>query len=203
MIAHLTGALFSKQPNSVIVEVGGVGYELNIPLSTFYDLGEEGSPVALRVHTHVREDALQLFGFRTEREKKLFLYLISISGIGPKLAITILSGMSADELIPAIRNNELARLVNIPGVGRKTAERLIVELKDKLAALSSPEMEEQFRTAAGPASQTAIADDIVSALVNLGFLRAAAEKAVKATMQENPDANFSQLTKLSMRKLAR
>jgi holliday junction DNA helicase RuvA len=143
------------------------------------------------------------FGFRTEREKKLFLYLISISGIGPKLAITILSGMSADELIPAIRNNELARLVNIPGVGRKTAERLIVELKDKLAALSSPEMEEQFRTAAGPASQTAIADDIVSALVNLGFLRAAAEKAVKATMQENPDANFSQLTKLSMRKLAR
>jgi holliday junction DNA helicase RuvA len=203
MIAHLTGALFSKQPNSVIVEVGGVGYELTIPLSTFYDLGEEGSPVALRVHTHVREDALQLFGFRTEREKKLFLYLISISGIGPKLAITILSGMSADELIPAIRNNELARLVNIPGVGRKTAERLIVELKDKLAALSSPEMEEQFRTAAGPASQTAIADDIVSALVNLGFLRAAAEKAVKATMQENPDANFSQLTKLSMRKLAR
>lgn len=203
MIAHLSGTLFSKQPNSVIVDVGGVGYELTIPLSTFYDLGEEGNPVALRVHTHVREDALQLFGFRTEREKKLFLYLISISGIGPKLAITILSGMSAEELIPAIRNNELARLVNIPGVGRKTAERLIVELKDKLAALTSPEMEEQFRTAAGPASQRAVADDIVSALVNLGFLRAAAEKAVKATMQENPDANFSQLTKLSMRKLAR
>ena len=111
--------------------------------------------------------------------------------------------MSADELIPAIRNNELARLVNIPGVGKKTAERMIVELKDKLSVLSSPELEEQFRIAGGTTSQSAIGDDIVSALVNLGFLRAAAEKAVKATMQENPDANFSQLTKFSMRKLAR
>lgn len=203
MIAHLSGLLLSKQPNSVIVDVGGVGYEVTIPLSTFYDLSEENNPVSLRIHTHVREDVLQLFGFRTEREKKLFLQLLSVSGIGPKLAITILSGMSADELIPAIRNNEVARLVNIPGVGRKTAERMIVELKDKLSTLSSPEMEEQFRLAGGPGSQRSIADDIVSALVNLGFVRAAAEKAVKATMQENPDANFSQLTKLSMRKLAR
>lgn len=203
MIAHLSGTLLSKQPNLVIVDVGGVGYEVTIPLSTFYDLGEEASPVALRIHTHVREDALQLFGFRTEREKKLFLYLLSVSGIGPKLAITILSGMSADELIPAIRNNELARLVNIPGVGKKTAERMIVELKDKLSALSSPELEEQFRIAAGTGSTSAMVDDIISALVNLGFQRAAAEKAVQATMQENPDANFSQLTKLSMRKLAR
>lgn len=203
MIAHLAGTLLSKQPNSVIVDVGGVGYEVTIPLSTFYDLGEESSPVALRIHTHVREDALQLFGFRTEREKKLFLHLLSVSGIGPKLAITILSGMSADELIPAIRNNELARLVNIPGVGKKTAERLIVELKDKLSTLSSPELEAQFRVAAGTGSTNAISEDIISALVNLGFQRAAAEKAVKATMQENPDANFSQLTKLSMRKLAR
>ena len=203
MIAHLSGLLFSKQPNSVIVDVNGVGYEVTIPLSTFYDLSEEGTAVALRIHTHVREDALQLFGFRTEREKKLFLLLTGVSGIGPKLGITILSGMSADELIPAIRNNELARLVNIPGVGKKTAERLVLELKDKLSALSSPELEEQFRLAGGAASKNSIVDDIVSALVNLGFQRAAAEKAVNATMQENPDANFSQLTKLSMRKLAR
>ena len=203
MIAHLSGLLLSKQPNSVIVDINGVGYEVTIPLSTFYDLSEEGSAVALRIHTHVREDALQLFGFRTEREKKLFLLLTSVSGIGPKLAITILSGMSADELIPAIRNNELARLVNIPGVGKKTAERLVLELKDKLSALSSPELEEQYRLAGGAGSKNSIVDDIVSALVNLGFQRAAAEKAVNATMQENPDANFSQLTKLSMRKLAR
>ncbi len=203
MIAHLSGLLLSKQPNSVIVDINGVGYEVTIPLSTFYDLSEEGSAVALRIHTHVREDALQLFGFRTEREKKLFLLLTSVSGIGPKLAITILSGMSADELIPAIRNNELARLVNIPGVGKKTAERLVLELKDKLSALSSPELEEQYRLAGGATSKNSITDDIVSALVNLGFQRAAAEKAVNATMQENPDANFSQLTKLSMRKLAR
>ena len=203
MIAHLSGKLLSKQPNIVIIDVGGVGYELIIPLSTFYDLGEEGSQVSLRVHTHVREDALQLYGFRTEREKKLFLHLTSISGIGPKLAVTILSGMSAEELIPAIRNNDLARLVAIPGVGKKTAERLVVELKDKLSALSSPELEEQFRRATGAGSANTIADDIISALVNLGFQRAAAEKAVNATMKENPDANFSQLTKLSMRKLSR
>jgi holliday junction DNA helicase RuvA len=203
LIAHLSGLLLSKHPNSVIVDVNGIGYEVTIPLSTFYDLSEEGSAVALRIHTHVREDALQLFGFRTEREKKLFLLLTGVSGIGPKLGITILSGMSADELIPAIRNNELARLVNIPGVGKKTAERLVLELKDKLSALSSPELEEQFRLAGGTASKNSIVDDIVSALVNLGFQRAAAEKAVNATMQENPDANFSQLTKLSMRKLAR
>ena len=203
MIAHLSGKLLSKQPNIVIIDVGGVGYELIIPLSTFYDLGEEGSQVSLRVHTYVREDALQLYGFRTEREKKLFLHLTSISGIGPKLAVTILSGMSAEELIPAIRNNDLARLVAIPGVGKKTAERLVVELKDKLSALSSPELEEQFRLATGAGSANTIADDIISALVNLGFQRAAAEKAVNATMKENPDANFSQLTKLSMRKLSR
>ena len=176
MIAHLSGLLFSKQPNSVIVDINGVGYEVTIPLSTFYDLSEEGSAVALRIHMHVREDALQLFGFRTEREKKLFLLLTSVSGIGPKLAITILSGMSADELIPAIRNNELARLVNIPGVGKKTAERLVLELKDKLSALSSPELEEQYRLAGGATSKNSITDDIVSALVNLGFQRAAPKK---------------------------
>jgi holliday junction DNA helicase RuvA len=203
LIAHLTGKLISKQPNLVIVDVGGVGYELTVPLSTFYDLGDVGGEVSLRAYTHVREDALQLFGFRTEREKKLFLYLTSVSGIGPKLAITILSGMSAEELIPAIRGNDLARLVAVPGVGKKTAERLIVELKDKLAALSTPEIEEQFRVAAGPTSQGALRDDIVSALVNLGYQKAAAEKAVTVTLKESPSANFSDLIKLSLRKLSR
>jgi holliday junction DNA helicase RuvA len=159
--------------------------------------------VALRVYTHVREDALQLFGFRTEREKKLFLLLTSVSGIGPKLAITILSGMSAEELIPAIRGNDLARLVAIPGVGKKTAERLVVELKDKMTALSTPEMEEQYSVAAGPASQAVLRDDIVSALVNLGYQKAAAEKAVTVTLKESPSANFSELIKLSLRKLSR
>lgn len=203
MIAHLTGKLISKQPNLVVVDVGGVGYEVTVPLSTFYDLGDVDTTVSLRVHTHVREDALQLFGFRTEREKRLFLYLTSVSGVGPKLAITILSGMNAEELIPAIRGNDLARLVAIPGVGKKTAERLVVELKDKLAALSSPELEEQFRVAAGPVSQNALRDDIVSALVNLGYQKAAAEKAVTATLKESPNSNFSELIKLSLRKLSR
>jgi holliday junction DNA helicase RuvA len=203
LIAHLTGKLIQKQPNLVIIDVGGVGYELSVPLSTFYDLGDAGAEVALRVYTHVREDALQLFGFRTEREKKLFLLLTSVSGIGPKLAITILSGMSAEELIPAIRGNDLARLVAIPGVGKKTAERLVVELKDKMTALSTPEMEEQYSVAAGPASQVALRDDIVSALVNLGYQKAAAEKAVTVTLKESPGANFSELIKLSLRKLSR
>jgi holliday junction DNA helicase RuvA len=203
LIAHLTGKLIQKQPNLVIVDVGGVGYELSVPLSTFYDLGDAGAQVALRVYTHVREDALQLFGFRTEREKKLFLLLTSVSGIGPKLAITILSGMSAEELIPAIRGNDLARLVAIPGVGKKTAERLVVELKDKMTALSTPEMEEQYSVAAGPASQAVLRDDIVSALVNLGYQKAAAEKAVTVTLKESPSANFSELIKLSLRKLSR
>src|SRR5437588_1815309 len=123
-IANLKGRLISKLPNSVIIDVGGVGYEVSIPLSSFYDLGEIGAEVALRIHTHVREDALQLFGFRTSREKELFLKLTSVSGIGPKLALTALSGMPADDLILAIRTNDLARLTAIPGVGKKTAERL-------------------------------------------------------------------------------
>src|SRR5262245_30560348 len=139
MIAHLSGKLIQKQPNSIIIETGGgVGYELIVPLSTFYDLGEIGAEVSLRVHTYLREDALQLYGFRTEREKRLFLLLITVSGIGPKLAITALSGLSAEELIQAIRASDLARLVAIPGVGKKTAERILVELKDKVTALSSP-----------------------------------------------------------------
>jgi Holliday junction DNA helicase RuvA len=203
LIAHITGKLMQKQPNSVIVDVGGVGYELIVPVSTFYELGEPGSNVSLRAYTYVREDALQLYGFRTEREKRLFLLLTSISGIGPKLAITILSGMSADELIPAIRTNDLARLVAIPGVGKKTAERLVVELRDKLAPLSSPELEQQFQAAGAGLAPDALRDDLISGLLNLGWPKPAVEKAVSATLKEMPDAKFEVLLKQAMRKLAR
>lgn len=201
MIAHITGKLIQKQPNSVIVDVGGVGYELNVPLSTFYDLGELGADVSLRVHTHVREDALQLFGFRTDREKKLFLLLIGVSGIGPKLAITILSGMSAEELVQALRAGNLTKLVGIPGVGKKTAERMLVELKDKVAAILPPGLEEP----AGVVAQTgdAMREDVISALVNLGYQRSQAEKAVGAVMKESPDANFTTILKQSLRTLAK
>ena len=132
MIAHLSGTLLSKQATSVIVDVGGVGYEVTIPLSTFYDLEDMGSTVQLRIYTHVREDTLQLFGFKTARERELFLKIISVTGIGPKLGITLLSGMTADEMIASIRTNNLARLTLIPGVGRKTAERVVLELKEKV-----------------------------------------------------------------------
>src|SRR5205823_13494790 len=144
MIAHLSGTLLSKQATSAIVDVSGVGYEVAIPLSTFYELGEPGSAVQLRIYTHVREDAFQLFGFKTTRERELFLHLISVNGVGPGLAIKLLSGMSADELVASIRTNNLARLVSVPGVGRKTAERLVVDLRDKIAALSTPAMEQEF-----------------------------------------------------------
>src|ERR1700682_3634253 len=151
MIAHLSGILLSKQATSAIVDVAGVGYEVAIPLSTFYELGEVGSPAQLRIYTHVREDAIQLFGFKTTRERELFLQLISVNGVGPGLAIKLLSGMSADEMIASIRTNNLVRLVGIPGVGRKTAQRLVVELRDKIAALSSPDLEEEFAAKAAAA----------------------------------------------------
>jgi len=203
LIAHITGKLIQKQPNSVIVEVGGVGYELIVPLSTFYDLGDLGSEVSLRAYTYAREDALQLYGFRTEREKKLFLLLISVSGIGPKLAITALSGMSAEELILAIRTENLAKLIGVPGVGKKTAERMLVELKDKVAALASPEMEEQLKAGAIVSVGDAMRDDVISALVNLGYQKVAAEKAALGVLKETPDASFETALKLSLRKLAK
>jgi holliday junction DNA helicase RuvA len=200
MIAHLTGKLILKQPNSAIVDVGGVGYELTVPLSTFYDLGDVGANVSLRVHTYVREDALQLFGFRTDSEKKLFLLLIGVSGIGPRLAITVLSGLSSEELIQAIRGNDLARLVSIPGVGKKTAERMLVELKDKVIAIAPPGLEDQLR--AGEAASSTIRDDVISALVNLGYPKAIAERALLAILKETPDAKFETALKLALRKLA-
>lgn len=201
MIAHITGKLIHKQPNSIIVDVGGVGYELTVPLSTFYDLGEAGTEVSLRVHTHVREDALQLFGFRTDREKKLFLLLVSVSGIGPKLAVTVLSGLSAEELVQAIRAGNLAKLVGIPGVGKKTAERMLLELKDKAAAILPPGLEEPPGTVAQTGD--AMREDVISALVNLGYQKPLAEKAVGAVLKDSPDANFTTTLKQSLRTLAK
>jgi Holliday junction DNA helicase RuvA len=207
MIAHLSGTLLSKQPTSAIVDVGGVGYEVVIPLSTFYELGESGAQVQLRIYTHVREDALQLFGFKTARERELFLQLISVNGVGPSLAIKLLSGMNADEMIASIRTNNLVRLVAIPGVGRKTAERLVVDLRDKIAALSSPALEEEFAAqaaaAGSPSSPDAMRDDAISALVNLGYQKAAAEKAVKTAIDEGGDVSVESILRRSLRRLAR
>jgi len=207
MIAYLAGTLLSKQATSAIIDVGGVGYEVAIPLSTFYELGEAGAVVQLRIYTHVREDALQLYGFRTARERELFLQLISVSGVGPGLAIKLLSGMTADELIASIRTNNLVRLVSIPGVGRKTAERLVVDLRDKIAALSSPALEEEFgarvAATAAPASEEAMRADAMSALTNLGYQRSAAEKAVKASMDEGGELSVELILRRSLRSLSK
>jgi Holliday junction DNA helicase RuvA len=208
MIAHLSGTLLFKQTTTVILEVGGVGYEVTIPLSTFYDLPDAGisSNVKLRIYTHVREDALQLYGFRTARERELFQQLISVSGIGPKLGITMLSGMNADEIIASIRTNNLARLTSIPGVGRKTAERLVIELRDKIAALSSPALEEEFAAQSGAGavtSEDAVRDDALSALINLGYQKASAEKAIAAAIQEGGDLSVEMILRRALRTLAK
>lgn len=205
MIAFLTGTLLAKQATSVIVDVGGVGYEVAIPISTFYELEEPGSRVQLRIYTHVREDALQLFGFKTSRERELFTRLISVSGIGPKLGITLLSGMSAEEMIAAIRNNNLSRLTLIPGVGRKTAERLVVELRDKIGSLS-PGVEDEAGTQTEPSevmAEDAVHQDALSALVNLGYQRSAAEKAITFALSEGGENTVEALLRRSLRRLAK
>jgi holliday junction DNA helicase RuvA len=206
MIAHLSGTLLSKEPNSVIVDVSGVGYDVNIPLSTFYDLGDEGSTVKLRIYTHVKEDALQLYGFKTARERDLFVNFISVSGIGPKIGIALLSGMSSDELIASIKTNNLARLTLIPGVGRKTAERLIVDLREKMTALSVAEVEDEsgrpVETPAG-SSEDNVRSDALSALFNLGYQRSAAEKAVDAALSDGGEITVESVLRRSLRKLAR
>ena len=180
---------------------------LAIPLSTFYDLGEIGEPVQLRVYTHVREDALQLYGFKTARERELFLQLISVNGVGPALAIKLLSGMNADEMIASIRTNNLVRLVAIPGVGRKTAERLVVDLRDKIAALSSPALEEEFAAKAAvegaPTTTEAMRNDAMSALANLGYQKAAVEKAVKNAVDEGGELSVEVILRRSLRSLAK
>jgi holliday junction DNA helicase RuvA len=195
MIAYLAGRLFEKRPNRIVVDVQGVGYEVHIPLSTFYELGEVSTEVQLQIHTHVREDALALFGFKTTQEKKVFEHLTSVSGIGPKLAITILSGMSVPELVPAIRQGNLSRLVSIPGVGKKTAERLVVELRDKLAKI-----EELAAPAQTPISGlTPHQEDVISALSNLGYPKAVAERAVeKASAEIGSGGTFEALLRKSL-----
>ena len=206
MIAHLSGTLLAKHATSVVVDVGGVGYEVTIPVTTFYDLEDAGSQVRLNIYTHVREEALQLYGFRTLRERELFTLLIGVSGIGPKSAIAMLSGMSADEIIAAIRTNNVARLTSIPGIGRKTAERLGIELRDKMAALSSPALEEQLAARApGATVQTedSVREDALSALVNLGYQRAAAEKAVARAEQEGGDLSVELILRRALRTLSK
>ena len=206
MIAFLSGTVLSKQATTAIIEVGGVGYEVAIPLSTFYELGDVGTAAQLRIYTHVREDTLQLFGFKTTRERELFLHLISVNGVGPGLAIKLLSGMSADELVASIRTNNLARLVSVPGVGRKTAERLVVDLRDKIAALSTPAMEQEFAAKGATGAripEDAMRDDAISALANLGYQKSAAEKAVKTAIDEGGDLSVELVLRRSLRSLAK
>lgn len=186
MIAHLRGTLLSKHPNQAIVETAGVGYDVTISVPTFSDLPAAGSEVALYIHTHVREDALALYGFLKASEKLLFEKLITVSGIGPKLAITILSGMAADEMVGAIRGNDVAKLTRIPGIGKKTAERMVLELRDKLPEVSS------IAITSVPVV-SAIEEDVMSALVNLGYQRAAAEKALALAAKNVKGGSFDTL----------
>ena len=185
MIAHLRGKLISKHPNQAIVEAGGVGYDVAISIPTFSELPSVGSDVALHIHIHVREDAIALFGFLRADEKQLFEKLITVSGIGPKLAITILSGMPTSDMVGAIRANDYARLTRIPGIGKKTAERMCVELRDKL---------EGFGAQQAVAAVSAVEEDVISALTNLGYQRTLAQKAVERAVasagRENFDAIF-------------
>jgi holliday junction DNA helicase RuvA len=194
VIAYLRGALLEKNPSRLIVDVGGVGYDVQVPLSTFYVLGEPGAEVTLRVHTHVREDVIALYGFATPLEQALFEKLIGISGIGPRLALAVLSGIEPLELIRAVRQQDVARLTAIPGVGKKTAERIGLELKDRLPVA----MQEIDRTAPAPPGDQLRAD-LLSALLNLGYQRAAAEKAIEKTV--TPDAGFEQALRGVLRAL--
>jgi Holliday junction DNA helicase RuvA len=195
MIGQLRGKLAEKRPTQVVLDVGGVGYAVNIPLSTFYALGELHSDTALLIYTHVREDALALYGFLTAREKQFFELLLSTTGVGPGLALKILSGMSVDELVPAIRRGDLARLVTIPGVGRKTAERIVVELRDKLARMEAA-------AAPLPAARAGVDGDVLSALENLGYDRRASEKALEEARRAAGEAPFELLLKAVLQRLS-
>jgi Holliday junction DNA helicase RuvA len=202
VIAHLRGKISEKHPNRIVVDVNGVGYDVFVPLSTFYGLGEPGIDVALRIHTHVREDALNLYGFATLIEQELFERLISVSGIGPKVALAVLSGIEPQELVRAIERGDHARLTAIPGVGKKTSERIVLELKDRLPRAPAA------AAAAGAAlsEAAAVRDDVLSALVNLGYHRPLAEKAVDAAIKKigsTPDAGFEYTLKQALRELAK
>ena len=203
MIAYLSGKLLEKQANTLIVDVGGVGYEVSIPLSTFYEIGDIGSDVQLRIYTHVREDAIQLFGFKTNRERELYLRLISVQGIGAKSGIAMLSGMSADELILALRTEDLAKLSTIPGVGRKTAERMVIELRDKVGDVCVEGTSALDAATTGSVPVDDVFEDALSALVNLGYQRNAAEKALQIAAKEVTDATVQKLLRRSLQVLAK
>jgi Holliday junction DNA helicase RuvA len=199
MIAFLRGRVLDKHPNRIVVDVNGVGYELYVPLSTYYHVGDAGTEISLRVHTHVREDALQLFGFLTPLEQLLFERLIGISGIGPKLAIAVLSGIETRELVVSVQRADIARLTRIPGIGKKTAERIVLELKDRLGDVAPGD------AGAGEQRPSAdrLRDDLVSALENLGYHRPLAEKAADAARARDSGAMFEDALKSALRELMR
>jgi len=198
MIAHLRGSILEKHPNRIVIDVNGVGYDVFVPLSTFYGLGDAGADVALRIHTHVREDALLLYGFATPLEQELFERLIGVSGIGAKVALAVLSGIEPQELIRAIEHGDLARLTAIPGVGKKTSERIVLELKDRL-----PRAPVTAAAGAAAPAAPALRDDVVSALVNLGYHRPLAEKAFASAVKTVPDAGFERTLKQALREVAK
>ena len=193
MIAHLRGRILKKGTQEAVIDVSGVGYRVTIPLSTFYRLGDVGAEAALLIHTHVREDVLALYGFLTEEEQLLFERLLSVSGVGPKVALGILSGIEAPDLVEALRASDVARLTRIPGVGKKTAERLVLELKDKMPARIAP-----------PTASPGIAsrDDLLSALVHLGYSRPEAERGVDKALREGKDGRFEDLLRRSLQVLS-
>ena len=192
MIGRLTGRLATKAPDQILLDVAGVGYLVHIPLSTFYELPEVEKPASLWIHTHVREDALSLFGFLTERERSLFLLLLGVAGIGPKVALTVLSGIPPSELVAALRKQDVRRLVAVPGVGKKTAERMVLELTEKVAA---------FAEEAPPETAAVAAEDVISALVNLGYRRGDSERAVDAIARAGAPDEFGDFLKLALKKL--
>jgi holliday junction DNA helicase RuvA len=198
VIAYLHGRILEKQPNRIVVDVAGVGYDVSVPLSTFYGLGDAGTDIALRIHTHVREDALALYGFATKLEQDLFERLIAISGIGPKVALAVLSGIEPPELIRAIERGDLARLTAIPGVGKKTSERIVLEMKDRL-----PKVQAETAAEEQGSRPSALRDDVLSALMNLGYHRPLAEKSVDSAIKTVPDGDFERTLKQALRELAR
>ena len=198
MISRLSGRLVDKAPNRIVIDVHGVGYDVQIPLSTFYGLSEPGTEVSLRVHTHVREDALTLFGFSTRLERRLFEQLIGVSGIGPRLALSVLSGIESMDLVRAVRQGDVGRLTGIPGVGKKTAERIGLELKDRLQAVLESETEDPAESGAEPDMR----GDLLSALLNLGYHRHLADRAVDAALSGEP-GTFEQVLRQALKELAR
>ncbi len=201
MIAFLRGRVLEKQPNRVVLDVQGVGYDVAVPLSTFYRLGDRSAEVALHVHTHVREDAIALFGFATSLELLIFERLIGVSGIGPKVALAVLSGIEPPDLVRAIQANDIPRLTSIPGVGKKTAERILLELRDRLpVSVMAPQGEAAGALAAEGGD---LRRDLVSALANLGYHRASAEKAVEAALKRADPPTFEGALRQALREMAR